>query len=102
MLYAQNGATDAKLRCDEHRQKVRVSGQKSTETIPDPDPARGYCSSGAVPEDGRIRCRRRRDLPEKRFAGPARRLEAADEGDGEAAGSERRGAAPAGGARSGR
>ena len=30
MLYAQNGATDAQLWCDEHRQKIRVRDGKST------------------------------------------------------------------------
>ena len=51
MLYVQNGATDAKLRCDEHSQIIRISGKKSTVSDPDLDPAgvdpevrRSYCS----------------------------------------------------------
>ena len=50
MLYAQNGPMDAKLRCDEHSQILRVSGKSQPRHIPDLDPARVYCSSGAVAE----------------------------------------------------
>ena len=33
MLYAQNRATDAKLRCDKQEQKIKVPGKKSTRSI---------------------------------------------------------------------
>ena len=36
MLYAQNGATDAELRHDEHEQNIRVSGKKN-QLIQSPD-----------------------------------------------------------------
>ena len=81
MLYAQNGATDAKLRHDEHRQKVRVSGKKST--VSDLDPDLGTVAHGfrGSPDNSRSpeillrggSGRRRRRGPELVVAGAARR-----------------------------
>ena len=33
MLYAQNGATDEELRCNEHRQNIRVSGKETQPAV---------------------------------------------------------------------
>ena len=67
MLYAQNGATDAKLRHDEQGKIFRVSGRKvNRSNFSDLDPA------GMVYEVGRSRSSRSLLLGEAAWSSPER------------------------------